>query len=249
VDVADRASELGDMLGYEYSYLVGALIFVVAWVGCYWFGRSYRAQEIWGSVVSAPFALTGFLFIPQYWSPPSLFNLDNRIGISIEDIVWSAAVGGIASVVGEICFKSNLRERRGVRRRRHYAPFVIVIGIFILLEVLRSDKAIYNMIAAFALGVIVLACVRPDLILQMVLGAAIFTALYFALFKFLLFVYPEFIQRFYNTPKLLGIYFAGIPVEEIAFAATGGAIWSVAYEYVHGYRVASVFPPRMIQIE
>jgi len=29
----------------------------------------------------------------------------------------------------------------------------------------------------------------------------------------------------------------GVPIEELLFAAAEGAIWSVAYEYVFGYRL------------
>jgi hypothetical protein len=29
----------------------------------------------------------------------------------------------------------------------------------------------------------------------------------------------------------------GVPIEELLFAAKGGAIWSVAYEYVYGCRL------------
>jgi hypothetical protein len=42
---------------------------------------------------------------------------------------------------------------------------------------------------------------------------------------------------FLNLPNLLGIYIRGVPIEELLFAATGGTIWSVAYEYEHGYRL------------
>jgi hypothetical protein len=71
----------------------------------------------------------------------------------------------------------------------------------------------------------------------MLVGALSFTVLYFALFLIFLSLYPDFIQRYYNIPNLLGIYVVGIPIEELLFAATGGAIWSVAYEYVQGYRL------------
>src|SRR6266436_4945691 len=165
------------MQNYHYSYLVGALIFGAAWLACYLLGRNYRAEIRWGTVISAPMALTSILFVPQYWTPPSLFNLDQKIRVGIEDFLWAAAVGGIASVV---------------------------------------------------------AYVRSDLIPTMFTGALSFTVLYFALFLVFLFLYPGFVQRYYNVPNLLGIYIAGVPIEELLFAGTGGAIWSVGYEYVQG---------------
>jgi Lycopene cyclase len=94
-----------------------------------------------------------------------------------------------------------------------------------------------NTIISFAAGALVLGYLRHDLIPLMLTSIASFTLLYFVLFLWVLFLYPEFVERFYNLPNLLGLYIHGVPIEELLFAATGGAIWSVAYEYVHGYRL------------
>ena len=71
----------------------------------------------------------------------------------------------------------------------------------------------------------------------MLTSAVSFTVLYFVLFLCVLLLYSQFVQRYYNLPNLLGIYVLGVPIEELLFAAMGGAIWSVAYEYVFGYRL------------
>jgi hypothetical protein len=230
------------MQNYHYSYLVGVLIFGAAWVGCYLFGKSHRSEIRWGTLISAPMALTSILFVPQYWTPPSLFDLDTKIRVGIEDVLWAAAVGGIASVVAEILLKERLSALRQVARERHYAPFVVVVVVFIALELWHRDKTIYNTIIAFAIGAVVIAVVRSDLIRTMLMGALSFTVLYFALFLIFLFLYPGFVQRYYNVPNLLGIYILGVPIEELLFAGTGGAIWSVAYEYVQGYRLEPANP-------
>jgi len=227
---------------YHYSYLVGALIFGAAWLACYLIGKSYRAEIRWGTLISAPMALTSILFIPQYWTPPSLFNLDQKIKVGIEDFLWAAAVGGIASVVAEILLKERLSALRKVTRKRHFAPFIVVIVVFTALEFWHSDKTIYNTIIAFAIGAVVIAVLRSDLIPTMLIGALSFTALYFVLFLLVLFLYPEFVQRYYAISHLLGIYVRGVPIEELLFAGTGGAIWSVAYEYVQGYRLEPTNP-------
>jgi len=222
---------------YHYSYLVGVLIFWVTWVACSIVGKTYRAEIRWGTLIAAPLALTSFLFVPQYWTPPSLFNLDQRIRVGIEDFLWAAAVGGIASVVGEIFLKERLAAIRQSRHKRHYAPFLLVVLVFFVLEFWHPGKTMNNMITSFAVGALVLGYVRRDLVPLMLTSALSFTVLYFVLFLCLLVLYPQFVQRYYNLRNLLGIYVLGVPIEELLFAATGGAIWSVAYEYVHGYRL------------
>lgn len=79
------------MPGYHYSYLVGVLIFGAAWVVCHVVAKTHRAEIRWGTLIAAPMALTSLLFVPQYWRPPSLFDLDMRIRVGIEDVPWAAA--------------------------------------------------------------------------------------------------------------------------------------------------------------
>ena len=62
--------------------------------------------------------------------------------------------------------------------------------------------------------------------------------LYFLLFVYFLALYPDFIERYYNLSNISGIRLLGVPIEELMFAASGGAVWSVAYEYFQGYRFA-----------
>ncbi len=222
---------------YHYSYVVGVLIFWVAWVACSILGKAYRSEIRWGTVIAAPLALTSLLFVPQYWTPPSLFNLDQRIRVGIEDFLWAAAVGGIASVVGEIFLRDGLAVIRKSRHKRHYAPFVLVVVVFIALHFWLHWKTMNATILSFAAGALVLAYLRRDLVALMVMSAVSFTVLYFVLFSCVLFLYPQFVERYYNRPNLLGIYILKVPIEELLFAATGGALWSVANEYVFGYRL------------
>src|SRR5260370_11391668 len=134
-------------------------------------------------------ALTSLLFVPQYWTPPSLFDLDAKIRVGIEDVLWAAAVGGIASVVAEILLKERLSAIRKGARKRHFAPFVVVVVVFLALEFCHPGKTIYNTIIAFAIGAVVIAFLRSDLIPTMLVGARSFTALDFALFLIFLFLY------------------------------------------------------------
>jgi hypothetical protein len=229
---------------YQYAYFIGALIFAAAWVVLYAFAKQHRRQMIWGSLLAVPFAFTAFLFIPEYWSPPSLFDWAQRYGISIEDVLWSAAVGGIASALSEIVFHERLEGARSQFRKDRYYPLVVAIAVVVVLELVWPARSIYNMMIAFTAGAILIAWTRPDLIGRMLRGAAVFAAVYALLFVYFLALYRDFIQRYYNTEHLLGIYVAGIPIEELLFAFTGGAIWAVMYEYVQGYRLASAMPVR-----
>ena len=195
------------------------------------------AEIRWDTLLAAPLALTSLLFVPQYWTSPSLFNLDQKIRVGIEDFLWAAAVGGIASVVGEIFLREKLGAIRKSRHKRHYAPFVLVVIVFVALYFGLHWKTMNATIVSFAVGGLVVGFLRRDLVPLMLTSAVSFTVLYFALFLLVLLLYPQFVQRYYNLSNLLGIGILGVPIEELLFAATGGAIWIVAYEYLFGYRL------------
>src|SRR5260370_33219245 len=78
---------------YHYSYLVGVVIFGAAWVVCSLLAKKHRAEIRWGSLIYGPIALTSLLFVPQYWTSPSLFDIDQRIRDGIGALL-SAATGG-----------------------------------------------------------------------------------------------------------------------------------------------------------
>lgn len=228
---------MGEMkMNYHFAYLVGALLFDAAWAVCYLLGKRYRPQMIWGTAVTVPLALTSFLFVPQYWTPPSLFDLDARFRVGLEDFLWAGAVGGIASVVGEIFLKEGLATRRRQPRKKHYFPFLVMVVVFLILWFWHPQKNIYNTTIAFAVCALIVAFLRRDLILTMIVGAVIFTILYFGLFLYFLALYRNFVDLYYNLSNISGIRLLGVPIEELMFAASGGAVWSVAYEYLQGYR-------------
>jgi hypothetical protein len=61
------------------------------------------------SVATMPFGLTEPLFVPEYWSPPSLFDLAMRTGFDIESLVFCFALGGIAVILYAALTQQNLR--------------------------------------------------------------------------------------------------------------------------------------------
>jgi len=72
------------MQNYHYSYLVGVLIFGAAWLACYLLGKSYRAEIRWGTLISAPMALTSILFVPQYWTTRRSLTSTRKYGLALK---------------------------------------------------------------------------------------------------------------------------------------------------------------------
>lgn len=82
-------------MNYHYVWLIWSSAFLVPWVLLYALYPRHRTTMWWTSVAMAPFGLTEPLFVPEYWNPPSLFELAYRTGFDIESIIFSFAIGGL----------------------------------------------------------------------------------------------------------------------------------------------------------
>jgi len=49
-------------------------------------------------------------------------------------------------------------------------------------------------------------------------------------------LFPGYVPAIWNLPAISGILVAGVPVEELLFAASLGAMWSSVYEHFGWYR-------------
>ncbi|WP_231481239.1 lycopene cyclase domain-containing protein [Sediminibacter sp. Hel_I_10] len=190
------------------------------------------------SLITMPFGLTEPLFVPEYWMPPSLFDLAEKIGFDIESLIFSFAIGGIGTVLYNIIFKRGLAEiphseRSHNKHRLHiYILFTPVI-LFILLSLFTSLNHIYcGIIGLFIGGLATLYC-RPDLKVKIWVGGILFTVLYFIYFGSILPFYPQYVELYWNLDNLTHILVLGIPIEELLFAFTFGMFWSGLYEHIY----------------
>ena len=85
----------------QYIWFIWSLLLLVIWIVVYFLLKTHDDRKrmlvvsLWTSVTG----LTEPLFVPEYWSPPSLFNLNVLTGFDIESVLWAFGVGGIVVVV------------------------------------------------------------------------------------------------------------------------------------------------------
>jgi hypothetical protein len=72
---------------------------------------------------------------------------------------------------------------------------------------------------------------RPDLIRTTWVGALLFVFSYSLFLLGVEYTAPGYIERVWNLPALSGLRIAGMPLEELLFAAAFGAYWSGVYEH------------------
>jgi hypothetical protein len=166
----------------QYVWLVWSSAFLVPWLGAYVAFPRHRKAMVWASLITAPLGLTEPLFVPDYWNPPSLFDLARRSGFDIESVIFSFAIGGIGAVLynlltGRALLPVSTAERHSPRHKMHYWALAVPFLSFPPLYLLRWNP-IYPAIVAMTLGAAATMLCRPDLVRKKWIGALLFLAYY-----------------------------------------------------------------------
>lgn len=211
---------------HQYVFFWGALALTLLWTVSYAWAREHRDVIVVGTALALPLALLEPWFLRDYWAPSSLFRLSERVGLSIESVAFSFALGGLAPLPGLLFVpkpRLSLFEGRALRTvALFYATLLATMGA---LGVFSSLNSIYAVcLSQFVVGV-GSAALRPRL-LPAVLAAGIGLAVwYFAGFLALDALFPDFIAGTYFPQRLMASALLGVPLEEVLFAASAGMSW------------------------
>jgi len=232
------------MIPEQYVWLVWSSAFLVPWVVAFAVFPSHRRAMIWASLLTTPFGFTEPLFVPEYWSPPSLFDLARQTGFDIESLIFSFGIGGIGAVLYNLLTGQNLVPTRGTEKRqaRHRYHFWALSAPLISFPMLYFFpwNPIYPAISAMGIGAAATVLCRPDLARKTWVGALLFLAYYVVFLVGLEMIAPGYVARVWNLEALSGVSIGGLPLEELVFAIAFGAYWSGVYEH---FTWKSVAPP------
>lgn len=231
------------MNGDQYVWLAWAGAFLIPWLALFAALPRHRRTMAWASFGTMPFGLTEPLFVPEYWNPPSLFDLAHRTGFDIESLIFSFAIGGVGSVLYNAITGRDLAPvGQGERRHRHHRYHLLALSVPALAFpplYLAPWNPIYPAIAAMALGGVATVICRPDLLSKTWVGALLFLG-YYALFMLGLdWSAPGYIARVWNLDALSGVVIHGVPIEELLFALAFGMYWAGIYEHLTWRRPAN----------
>jgi hypothetical protein len=140
----------------QYVWLVWSSAFLVPWLVAYVAFPRHRKAMMWASLITAPLGLTEPLFVPDYWNPPSLFDLARRSGFDIESVIFSFAIGGIGAVLynlltGRALLPISAPDRHSPHHKMHYWALATPFLSFPLLYLFRWNP-IYPAIVAMTPG-------------------------------------------------------------------------------------------------
>lgn len=223
----------------QYAWLIWSLILLLVWCFVYFSlkNKESRKEMLVVSLWTSLLGLTEPLFVPEYWRPPSLFDLALRTGFDLESLLFAFGVGGLAVVIYERIFRVkheqiSVEEKHKPRHKYHLLALLSAPIIFVLMLVFTNLNPIYSTFIALIGGGLATWYCRPDLKKKMFTSAFIFLGIYFVYFLTLILMYPDYVERVWNLPAISGILILGIPLEELMFAIGLGFLWSSVYEHI-----------------
>ena len=131
------------MMDMQYTYFVWSLILLLIWLVVFIVQKSQHVKMMTMSIGTAPLGLSEPLFYPDYWFPPTLFRLGEATGFDIESLIFSFAVGGLASSLFGVSDKYVLKpladcEKSSRRHRYHKFLLSSPVWLFLGLEGLTT---------------------------------------------------------------------------------------------------------------
>lgn len=228
----------------QYIWFIWSLILLAIWLVIYVTlgSKNKRREMITVSLWTSLLGLTEPLFVPAYWSPPSLFDLAIKTGFDIESLIFSFGIGGIAVVIYELLFKSknidiSSHAKHLPLHRFHLWTILSAPVVFVVLLFVTHLNPLHVAIIAMMVGGFATWYCRPDLKTKMITSAFMFLILYFLYFLTLIAMSPRYVEKVWNLKAISGILVLGIPLEELLFAFSFGFIWSSIYEHLKWKRL------------
>ncbi|KKT21512.1 MAG: hypothetical protein UW06_C0035G0006 [Parcubacteria group bacterium GW2011_GWE1_43_8] len=222
----------------QFAWLLWSAFLIVIWGIIYVLLKNKESKKemlvvsFWTSLLG----LTEPLFVPEYWNPPSLFDLAHRTGFDIESLIFSFSIGGVAVVIYDLIFRTRperitAHEQHLSQHRYHLLALLSTPIIFLLLLITAPLNPIYSAVIAMVVGGLFTWYCRPELKKKMLVSAMIFLGIYFVYFLTLIALYPNYVEQVWNLQDISGILIVGIPLEEILFGVSFGFFWSSVYEH------------------
>lgn len=221
---------------FQYTWLLWATAFLLPWGIVFSARPALRRRMLWASVLTAPFGLTEPLFVPEYWNPPSLFDLAQRTGFDIESLIFCFAIGGLGvagygALAPAPLGRMDHHARSEPQHRWHL--LALLSPIFVFAALIGVDwNPIYPGILALAVGAGAALLCRTDLWRNTLYGGGVFLALYAVFLLGLKWFWPGYIEAVWNVAVLINWRPAGLPLEELLFGIAFGMYWSSVFEHL-----------------
>ncbi len=205
------------------------------WLVIFLCNKNLRKEMLIASLIATPAALSEFFFVPEYWYPDAIISPK----LSIEDFLFSFAVGGIAAVLYELVVRRVKHKRLCDCLHESRLPVLVLLVGVVVVFITYFIFRINFMIAAY-IGILtdlsLMVLTRPDLTRKLLLSSLLFGLFYTLFFALFTVIVPGFTAH-WNPKALSGLTFLKVPIEEILWGFGAGGLFGPIYEYLLGISI------------
>lgn len=230
------------MIGLQYAYLVGCLLFgTLFWLPLYVARPALRREMLFMSILSAPLGLiTTLFFLHDYWHPlfavPQLFAL--------EDFLFSFFVGGFAGAVYQGVFGKLAVPRPRYKRAKIAAMVVVGLATMYVGTTVLGYNSIYVATALLLVLGGALVVGRPGRLPGALFAALATAAAMLVMYQLWFALFPQALL-WWDLHNLSGILVGGtVPLEELLWGGAWGFFAASLFEFVAGSRYIQKYGTR-----
>lgn len=219
----------------NYPFLVLCVLMVVPVFAAGVLRRDLVIHMARMALISLPFAFTEFMFYPDYWDPPFLFDAAEKFGFGLEDFLFVAALGAMSIGLFPALARRQLQRFKPQATPQAFLKIVLLAGLALLAAAIgwaAGFPAIYTIVVIMiAIPSFVLLASRSDLWRYACMNGATSLIAYAAACMALELILPGTFERYWHTDKLLNVFVGPLPVEELLYGFSAGFAAAVIYPY------------------
>lgn len=220
-------------MGYQYTYLLKALLFFIIWIILFLWKKDNRKDMLKISIIFA-FAgpLSEILYTQDWWSPETITNT----GMGFESFFVAFFIAGIASVIYKNLFnkKTKFKENKKEKIRKRKKLFLLLITMLILFYgsfYLVKLNSLISTIIAFLIPTLIIYYNRKDLVKQSIVSGILLVVVAMIVYSFLEFLTPGWIHAFWHFKNIPEIIIFNLPIDDMAWYFFAGSFIGILYEF------------------
>lgn len=222
----------------NYPFLVLCILMIIPVVAAGVWRRDLVRHMARMALVSLPFAFTEFMFYPDYWDPPFLFDAAARFGFGLEDFLFVAALGAMAIGLYPALARKQLQAFTTQTPPRALLKTAMLTGTALLAAVtgwVARFPAIYTgLFVMITIPLVLLLAARPDLWRHAWMSGGTSLIAYTGVCMALELILPGTFARYWHTGNLLDAFAGPLPVEELVYGFAAGFAAAVIYPFAFG---------------
>ncbi len=230
-------------MDYQYSYLIGDLVFLVIWFVLFILRKDLRKKML---LISIFFGVIGLIFevthALDWWTPHLITNTP----IGIEDFLFGFAIGGIATgIYGGLFKKRVVVEKKDKKKIKKENLHFLIMWVFIILFYficffVFNLHSFYAAIITMGIFTVYILIKRKDLILNSLISGLILVVISFFAFWICEFITPGWVNHVWMLKNLSGVIILKVPLEDLIWFFFAGVFIAPLYEYWQETKIAEI---------